>query len=76
MTAYGAEAGVTPRIYRGLNRRERAGWIAGLTVAQASACLVLALPVLLAISAGHWRAGLGWAAIGREIGRASCRERV
>lgn len=61
MTAYGAEAGVMPRIYRGLNRRERAGWIAGLTVAQAGACLVLVLPVLLSISAGRWRAGLGWA---------------
>lgn len=59
---YAAEA-KGPRIYRGLNRRERAGWIAGLTVAQAGACLVLATPVLLAISAGRWRTGLGWAAI-------------
>ncbi len=52
-----------PRIYRGLNRRERAGWILGLTVAQASACLVLATPVLLAISSGRWRLGLTWAVI-------------
>ncbi len=52
-----------PRIYRGLNRRERAGWILGLTVAQASACLVLATPVLLGVSAGRWRASLGWAVI-------------
>ncbi|HTK63017.1 MAG TPA: SCO6880 family protein [Pseudonocardia sp.] len=55
---------VVPRIYRGLNRRERAGWIAGLTVGQAGACLMLAAPVLMSISAGRWRTGLGAAAAG------------
>ena len=58
---------VGPRIYRGLNRRERAGWILGLTAAQASACLVLAAPVLLAISGGHWRLSLAWAGIDGAI---------
>src|SRR5581483_1228642 len=59
---YEAEA-ASRRIYRGLNRQERAGWIAGLTVVQASACLALATPVLLEISNGRWRAALGWAAM-------------
>ncbi|MGH4007002.1 MAG: SCO6880 family protein, partial [Pseudonocardiaceae bacterium] len=43
-----------PRIYRGLNRREHAGWIMGLTPAQALTCLVLAVPVLWTISAGQF----------------------
>lgn len=43
-----------PRVYRGLNRRERAGWILGLTPAQAISCLVLAVPVLLMLSAGRF----------------------
>ena len=37
-----------PRVYRGLNRREHAGWIMGLTPMQALTCLVLAVPVLMA----------------------------
>ncbi|UJW32548.1 hypothetical protein L3Q67_01795 [Saccharothrix sp. AJ9571] len=40
------------RIYRGLTRRERAGWILGLTPLQAGCCVALALPVLLALSSG------------------------
>ncbi len=44
---------MTTRIYRGLARRERAGWIMGLTPVQAVSCLVLAVPVLLAVSAGQ-----------------------
>jgi hypothetical protein len=63
VTAHITDTGTAPRIYRGLNRRERAGWIAGLTVGQASACLVLAAPVLLAVSGGRWRAGAGWAVV-------------
>ncbi|WP_406690520.1 SCO6880 family protein [Saccharopolyspora sp. ID03-671] len=41
------------RIYRGLARREHAGWIMGLTPGQALSCLVLAVPVLWSVSAGH-----------------------
>jgi len=37
-----------------VGRRERAGWIAGLTPVQAVACVGLAVPVLLSVSAGHW----------------------
>ncbi|MHA6797528.1 SCO6880 family protein (plasmid) [Pseudonocardia bannensis] len=43
-----------PRIYRGLNRREKAGWIGGLTPAQALVCIGLAVPVLLALAADNW----------------------
>ncbi|MDA3644397.1 hypothetical protein LZ318_30705 [Saccharopolyspora indica] len=42
------------RIYRGLARRENAGWILGLTPWQAMTCLALAVPVLLAVSAGQF----------------------
>lgn len=44
----------TPRIYRGLNKRERAGWIMGLTPLQAALCVVLSVPVLWAISGGQF----------------------
>lgn len=44
----------SPRIYRGLNRREHAGWIAGLTPGQALACIALTAPVLWAISEGRF----------------------
>lgn len=47
-----------PRVYRGLARRERAGWILGLTPAQAISCVLLAAPVLLAFSAGLWQRAL------------------
>jgi hypothetical protein len=40
------------RVYRGLSRREHAGWVLGLRPAQAFVCLPLALPVVLALSAG------------------------
>lgn len=43
-----------PRIYRGLNTRERAGWVMGMTPLQAAVVLALAVPVLLAMSAGRW----------------------
>lgn len=55
--------GTGPRIYRGLNRRERAGWILGLTPLQAIACLALAAPVLAAMSTGRWNAAFTLAAI-------------
>ncbi|MGJ7905317.1 SCO6880 family protein [Actinopolyspora sp. H202] len=42
------------RIYRGLARREKPGWIMGLSPAQALACLVLAVPVLWTVSAGQF----------------------
>ena len=44
----------TPRIYRGLNRREHAGWIMGLTPTQVLVCILLAVPVLWSISAGRF----------------------
>lgn len=44
----------TPRIYRGLNRREHTGWIMGLTPLQALTCLVLAAPVLWTLSSGQF----------------------
>lgn len=43
-----------PRVYRGLNRREHAGWILGMTPGQALSCLALAVPVLGAVSAGRF----------------------
>ncbi|MGH3827159.1 MAG: SCO6880 family protein, partial [Pseudonocardiaceae bacterium] len=45
---------VGPRIYRGLSRREHAGWIMGLTPTQALTCLALAVPVLWTVSAGQF----------------------
>ena len=47
-----------PRIYRGLNLRERAGWVLGLTPLQAIAVLGLGAPVLLSMSAGRWSEAL------------------
>lgn len=52
-----------PRIYRGLNRREHAGWIMGLTPVQALTCLLLAVPVLWTISAGRFVDALALATI-------------
>lgn len=49
-----------PRVYRGLSRREHAGWIMGLTPVQALTCLVLAVPVLWTVSAGQFLAALVW----------------
>ncbi|MEC3981984.1 SCO6880 family protein [Amycolatopsis sp. H20-H5] len=42
----------TTRVYRGLSRREHSGWILGLHPAQAITCLVLTVPVVIALSAG------------------------
>ena len=47
-----------PRIYRGLNVRERAGWVLGLTPLQAIAVLGLGAPVLLSMSSGRWSEAL------------------
>lgn len=47
-------SGHQPRMYRGLSQREHAGWIMGLTPAQAMACVVLAVPVLWTLSAGRF----------------------
>lgn len=44
----------TPRIYRGLARRENAGWILGLTPVQALTCVGLATPVLWTLSSGRF----------------------
>lgn len=48
------EAVARLRVYSGLNNRERAGWVLGLTPAQALACVALAAPVLVSMSAGRW----------------------
>jgi hypothetical protein len=45
---------IGPRIYHGLNSRERGGWVMGMTPLQAGAVLALAVPPLLAMSAGRW----------------------
>ncbi|MGV9364270.1 SCO6880 family protein [Amycolatopsis sp. NPDC003731] len=42
------------RIYKGLSRKERAGWIIGLTPVQAFVCVGLAVPVILALASGHF----------------------
>jgi hypothetical protein len=52
-----------PRTYRGLNTRERTGWVLGVTPAQAAVCVVLAAPVLLAMSVGNMPRALAWLAL-------------
>lgn len=47
-----------PRVYRGLNARERPGWVLGMTPLQAVAVLALGAPVLLAMSSGRWSQAL------------------
>ncbi|NYH77140.1 hypothetical protein FHR84_000454 [Actinopolyspora biskrensis] len=42
------------RMYRGLARREKPGWIMGLSPWQALTCLALAVPVLWTLSAGQF----------------------
>ncbi|HEX5115769.1 MAG TPA: SCO6880 family protein [Pseudonocardiaceae bacterium] len=54
------EAG--PKVYRGLAHREHAGWIMGLTPAQALACVGLAVPVVWTLSAGRFAVALVLAA--------------
>ncbi|WP_158892584.1 SCO6880 family protein [Amycolatopsis anabasis] len=51
------------RIYKGLSRREHAGWIIGLTPVQAAVCLVLAVPIVIALAAGELLNALILAAI-------------
>lgn len=41
------------RVYRGLARREHAGWILGLTPAQGLVCVVACAPVVVALGAGR-----------------------
>lgn len=53
----------TRRTYRGLNQREDAGWVLGLTPLRALGCVVLAAPVLMAVSAGRWTQTLAWLAV-------------
>ncbi|WP_017975788.1 SCO6880 family protein [Actinopolyspora halophila] len=50
------------RMYRGLARREKPGWIMGLSPWQAVTCLVLAVPVLWTVSAGRFVGALVLAA--------------
>ena len=51
-------APVEQRVYRGLNVRERPGWVMGMTPVQAAVVLLLGAPVLLAMSAGRWTQAL------------------
>lgn len=51
------------RVFRGLARRERAGWIFGLTTWQAVACLLLLAPVLWSISRESLLSTLGLAGL-------------
>ncbi|WP_410659457.1 SCO6880 family protein [Amycolatopsis sp. lyj-112] len=44
---------MSSRIYRGLSRREHAGWILGLTPVQALTCVALAVPVVITLAAGE-----------------------
>lgn len=44
---------MSSRVYRGLSRREHAGWILGLTPVQALACVALAVPVVVTLAAGE-----------------------
>ncbi|WP_158889008.1 SCO6880 family protein [Amycolatopsis anabasis] len=41
------------RIYKGLSRREHAGWVLGLRPGQAFVCILLAVPVVMALAAGN-----------------------
>lgn len=43
------------RVYAGLSRRDRAGWIFGLRVGQAVGVVAAAVPALLAFSSGRWQ---------------------
>ncbi len=52
-----------PRTYRGLNNREQTGWVLGVTPMQAFVCVVLAVPVLIALTAGDYRQALVWLGI-------------
>ena len=52
-----------PRTYRGLNNREQTGWVLGVTPMQAFVCVVLAVPVLIALAAGDYRQALVWLGI-------------
>lgn len=57
-----------PRIYRGLSRRERNGWVLGLTAPQAVAVLVLVFPMVWALSAGRLvQAGVAFVVCGALI---------
>ncbi|MEU6643099.1 SCO6880 family protein [Saccharomonospora sp. NPDC046836] len=58
---------MTPRIYRGLGRREHAGWIAGLTPGQALACIALAVPVIVALAAGNLAQALVLLAVSASV---------
>ncbi|MET8848627.1 SCO6880 family protein [Amycolatopsis sp. NPDC004625] len=56
------------RIYKGLSRSERAGWIGGLTPVQAFVCVGLAIPVILALTSGRFGQAL---ALGAFCGTAA-----
>jgi hypothetical protein len=55
------------RVYRGLSRREHAGWILGLTPLQALVCVVVSVPVLWAMSAGRFGNALGLGALAGAV---------
>lgn len=55
------------RRYRNLHHREGAGWIGGLTTAQAVWIVGACVPVIVAIAGNHWTAALGWLAAAAVI---------
>lgn len=61
--------GTEQRVYRGLATRERSGWIMELTPVQALACVALAVPVVLTLSAGRFVDALALAGVcGTAVG--------
>ncbi|GEL24492.1 hypothetical protein PSU4_34460 [Pseudonocardia sulfidoxydans NBRC 16205] len=68
MTARAHRDDAAPRVYRDLDVRERDGWVLGLTLPQALACLVLVVPVLFALAAGRWGHVVGLLAVAALLG--------
>ncbi|MFE3175933.1 SCO6880 family protein [Amycolatopsis sp. NPDC059090] len=54
---------MSTRLYTGLGRREHDGWLLGLRPAQAVACILLALPVVLPLAGGDLVGALATAVV-------------
>ncbi|MER6901084.1 SCO6880 family protein, partial [Amycolatopsis sp. NPDC000740] len=54
---------MSTRLYTGLGRREHDGWLLGLRPAQAVACILLALPVVLPLAGGDLAGALATAVV-------------
>lgn len=55
------------RVYRGLARREHAGWVLGLTPGQALVCIAACVPVLVALSGGRFGNALAWGVLAAVV---------